>query len=186
MRIDIVETPSYYEVKSENPYWDVAYNKYLEANMPIMNTVAKNRAEAYVSVLSALYRMRWGTQRKAEIEIVRSESQFDAAEAEVQYSDNVSEQLITAIEETLIVYHEPYFVRWACKVLQGENNEKLGTEAWYVIDTSEYSQLARNAARYCMISVWSPLGTPNLKSVSIASAIEAALQAQDEMALADE
>lgn len=57
-------------------------------------------------------------------------------------------QLATAIEETLVIYHEPYFVRWACRLLQGQQAFWLRSkakDAAYNIPT-----LAADAALECI------------------------------------
>jgi hypothetical protein len=100
---------------------------------------------------------------------------------------NIPGRLATAIEETLIVYHEPMLVRWACRVLAGSTDTELAYQLLAEIEDfakekaggkiphSKYLSNAQQAARHCLLAT-----ICTNKEVYISVAIEAALQAQDE------
>lgn len=98
----------------------------------------------------------------------------------------VISQLAIAIEETLIVYHEPHFIRWACRALQGLVDKKFSP-------TEHMDEMSRKwgmagswaeiAAKMCVSAARQP--TPDGLIDEAAIAIEAALTAQDVMARKD-
>jgi len=90
----------------------------------------------------------------------------------------VISQLAIAIEETLIVYHEPHFIRWACRALQGIVNKKFSPIKY--IGYKEAHSWAGIAAIDCVRAARQP--TPDGLIDEAAIAIEAALTAQDVMA----
>lgn len=94
----------------------------------------------------------------------------------------VISQLAIAIEETLIVYHEPYFIRWACRALQGIVDRNF-SPIKYMTDEVACSWAGR-AATEC-ISASRQL-VPGFLIEDAAAAIECALRAQDVVARTQE
>jgi len=86
-------------------------------------------------------------------------------------------QLAIAIEETLIVYHEPYFIRWACRCLQGIVDRDF-MPIDYMEDRAIYTWAGR-AAIDCAYAAKQPV-PDNLVHIA-ATAIECAMRAQDVM-----
>ena len=92
----------------------------------------------------------------------------------------VISQLAIAIEETLIVYHEPMFIRWACRALQGLVDKKFKpteymdemSRGWGIVGS-----WAGYAAKQCAEAARQ--ATPDGLIDNAAIAIEAALLAQD-------
>jgi len=87
----------------------------------------------------------------------------------------VISQLAIAIEETLIVYHEPHFIRWACRVLQGIVDKGFNPTEY--MDIEEACTWAGLAATECISAAKQPV-LDNLIN-DAATAVECALRAQD-------
>jgi len=85
----------------------------------------------------------------------------------------VLSQLAVAIEETLIVCHEPHFIRWACQTLQGiykpfspvGHAPSKGANSW-----------AEQAAYYCVRAAEEPILNRLIADTS--AAIDCAMRAQ--------
>ena len=89
----------------------------------------------------------------------------------------VVSQLAIAIEETLIVYHEPHFIRWACRALQGIVDKNF-SPIEYMSD-EETCTWAGRAATECVSASRQPVSKFMIEDA--ATAIECALRAQDVM-----
>lgn len=90
----------------------------------------------------------------------------------------VISQLAIAIEETLIVYHEPHFIRWACRSLQGIVDKNFNP-AEYASD-HEVCTWAGVAATECVNASKQPI--LNDLIADAVTAVECALRAQDVIA----
>jgi len=90
----------------------------------------------------------------------------------------VISQLAIAIEETLIVYHEPHFIRWACRALQGLIDKNFSPIEHMTDD--EACAWAGRAATECVAAVRQPV--PEFLIEDAAAATRCALRAQDVMA----
>jgi len=97
-----------------------------------------------------------------------------ASFARESFSPVVS-QLAIAIEETLITYHEPHFIRWACRALQGIVDRNFSPVEY--MNDEEACTWAGRAATECVGASRQPV--PRFMIEDAATAIECALRAQD-------
>jgi len=90
----------------------------------------------------------------------------------------VISQLAIAIEETLVVYHEPHFVRWACRCLQGIVDKRFSPIKYMSDEVA--SSWAGKAVTECVSAARQPV--PEFSIEDASTAIEYALRAQDVLA----